>query len=206
MNRIQSTCLISLALCATHGIAAETSSFTGLTIGASAALAHTNVDYSGFLDGVSSSKNDFAGGINAGYGIALGERVVLGIGASYIVNSVDFGQVSYQDSGQTVHVDGKLKDHWSIYISPGLRFAPNWLAYAKLGYHHATSEYTDTLMGSGTSSHHGVGYGAGVAYSLADRIELSAEIQHVNLSSASFAQSTGDPSVTEYTVGVNYRF
>lgn len=61
-------------------------------------------------------------------------------------------------------------------------------------------------MGSGTSTHHGFGYGAGVAYAVARNIEINAEIQHVRLNSASFALSSGKPAITELNVGVNYRF
>lgn len=93
-----------------------------------------------------------------------------------------------------------------VFIAPGIRFAPQWLGYAKLAYHHAKSDYTDSLMGSSTSSHHGTGYGAGVAYAVTRNIEVNAEIQHVRFSSASFALSSGEPSVTEFNVGVNYRF
>jgi opacity protein-like surface antigen len=206
MNRIHVACLLSLAICAPQSSAAETSPFTGFTLGATAGAARSSVDYSGYIGGKSSSKDDFVGSINAGYGFALGENVVLGIGAAYVLNSAEFGQVNYQEDGRTVYVDGKLKEHWSVFVAPGLRLAPQWLAYVKLGYHHARSEYTDTLVGSGRSDHHGFGYGAGFSYAAAKAIELNAEIQQVNLSSASFALSSGEPSVTELTVGINYRF
>ena len=205
MNRIHTISLLALAICATQSIAAEPA-FTGFTLGATAGLAHTRVDYSGYIEGKSSTKDDFVGAINAGYGIALGDNAVLSIGATYVLNSAKFGQVNYQEGAQTVYVDGKLKDHWSVFVAPGLRFSPQWLAYAKFGYHQARSEYTDTLMESGTSNHHGFGYGAGITYAASKTIEVNAEIQQVDLSSASFALSSGEPAVTEFNIGINYRF
>lgn len=206
MNRIHAACLLALAICAPQSGATETSPFTGFTLGATAGLAHTSIDYSGYIEGKSSSKDDFVGGINAGYGIALGENMILSVGASYALNSAKFGQVDYQEDGQTIYVNGKLKDHWSVFVTPGLRFTPQWLAYVKLAYHYAKTEYTDTLVGSGSSNHHGFGYGAGLSYAVSKAIELNAEIQQVDLSSASFALSSGEPSVTEFNLGVNYRF
>ena len=206
MNKISTLSLLTLTLCATPGFATEPPAFTGLTLGASAGLSRNSVDYSGYIAGKSSSKSNFVGNLNAAYGFALNESVVLSVGATYALNNTKFGQVSYLESGNTIYVTGELKDHWSVFVAPGLRFAPQWLGYAKLAYHSAKSDYTDTLMGSSTSRHHGVGYGAGVAYAVARNVEVNAEIQHVRLSSASFALSSGKPAVTEFNVGVNYRF
>lgn len=99
-----------------------------------------------------------------------------------------------------------MKNHWSAFVAPGYRFAPQWLGYVKLAYHRARSEYTDTLVGADTSSHHGVGYGAGLSYAVARNVEVNAEIHQVRFSRASFALSFGKPEVTEFNLGVNYRF
>ena len=170
------------------------------------ALRHEVVYWSGYLAGKSSSKSSFASGLNAAYGFALGESVVFTIGAIYALSDAKFGQVTYVEDGNTVYVNGKIKDHCSIFVAPGYRFAPQWLGYAKFGYHSAKSHYTGTLVGSGTSNHHGFGYGAGVAYAVARNLELSAEIQHVRANSARFTRSSGKPAITEFNVGVNYRF
>lgn len=204
----RTACLFSLIpamFCASSAMAAD-APFTGLTLGATAGLAHTAVDYSGYIAGKSGSSNDFVGGLNAAYGFALGESAVLSVGAAYTINDTKFGQVDYPNGAQTVSVNGKLKNHWSVFVAPGYRFAPQWLGYAKLSYDEARSDYTDTLMGSGTSRHHGIGYGLGAAYALTRNIELSAEAQQTRLSSASFALSSGKPTVTEFKLGANYRF
>lgn len=206
MNRTHAIGLLTLALCAAPGFCAETSNFTGLALGVTGALSHASIDYSGYIAGHSSSENDFAGGVTASYGLPLGETGVLGIGASYIVNSVKFGHTTYQEDGQTVDVSGKIKDHWSVFVAPGVKFAPQWLAYGKIAYHYATSDYTDTLVGSGTSKHHGFGYGAGIAYAVGRNLEINAEVGYVKLSETHFALSSGEPKITDFTVGLNYRF
>ncbi|MBK1679178.1 outer membrane protein [Rhodocyclus tenuis] len=197
---------LSLMIFSVSPAIAGDANFTGFTLGATAGLAHNEISYSGYIDGKSSSKNDWVAGLNAAYAFALGESVVLSAGASYAINDTKFGQVTYPDGAQTVSVNGKLKDHWTVFVAPGYRFAPQWLGYAKVAYHEAKSDFTDTLMGSGTAKHHGVGYGIGAAYAVSRNIEVSAEAQQVRLSSASFALSSGKPTVTEFNLGVNYRF
>lgn len=205
MNRSVHFSLIAMSLCAVPVLADERP-FVGAAIGATAGLAHVTVEYAGFLAGHTSSDNDFVGGINAAYGFAVGDSAVFALGASYRFGSVAVGTTSYQDSGQTYDVSGKLKNHWSVFLAPGLRFATKGLAYAKLGYHTLKSDYTDTQAGSGQSRHHGIGYGIGVAYVIAPRLEVSAELQHVRLNSASFALSSGKPSLSEVNAGLTYRF
>ena len=206
MKSSAANCLVILSLCATPAVAADKAPFTGFALGATAGVSHNSIDYSGYLDGHSSSKNDFAGGLAASYGFALGDKATLSLGATYVLNKTEFGTTTYQEDGDTVRVDGKLKNHWSIFVAPGYRFAPQWLGYAKLAYHQATSDYTDTLMGSGESHHHGVGYGAGLAYAVASNVEISAEVEHVDLNRKYFALSSGEPAITEFKLGVNYRF
>jgi opacity protein-like surface antigen len=201
-----SAALMVFLLAGNVATAADSGNFTGFTLGGSAGVAHTSVDYSGYIDGKSSSKNTFTGGINAAYGFALNDAAVLSIGASYVLGKTKAGETTYQENGDTVRVSGKLKNHWSVFVAPGYRFAPQWLGYAKLSYHVAKGEYADTLMGSGTSNHHGVGYGAGISYTFAPQLEVNAELQHVRFNSADFALSSGRPEVTELNVGVNYRF
>jgi len=206
LKLIITTGLLTLVLCSAPAFAADSANFTGFTLGVTVGQSHNSIDYSGYIDGKSSSDNSFASGLNAGYGFALNDSVVLSVGATYALRDAKFGQVTYDESGSTVYVNGKIKDHWSVFVAPGYRFAPQWLGYAKLAYHVAKSHYTDTLMGSGTSSHHGVGYGAGLAFAATHNLELSAEVSRVDLSRASFALSSGEPSITEFTIGANYRF
>lgn len=198
--------IVTLAALLGGNVAIAADNFTGFTLGASAGLSHNSIDYAGYIAGKSSTKDNIVGGVNAGYGFALSDAAVLSVGASYVLNKSKFGEVTYLNSGDTIRVNGKFKDHWSVFIAPGYRFAPQWQGYAKLSYHIAKSEYSDTLMGAGTSNHHGIGYGAGLSYAVAKQVEVSAEVQHVRFNSASFALSSGRPEVTEFNVGVNYRF
>lgn len=206
LKKTSTLSLLILTLCATSALAADGASFSGFSVGATAGVSHNHIDYDGYIAGKSSSDDSFASGLNAAYGFALSDSFVLSVGATYALSNAKFGQVSYVEDGSTVEVDGKIKDHWSIFIAPGYRFAPKWLGYAKLGYHAAKSHYSDSLMGSGTSSHHGVGYGAGLAYAVASNIEISMEIEHVDLNRKHFALSSGEPDITEFKLGASYRF
>lgn len=206
MKKVSALCLLTLVACSPSCFAAEAQAFTGFTLGATVGLSHDAIDYSGYIAGQSSSKNNLVAGLNAAYGFALGESFVLSVGGAYSLKKTSFGQTTYVENGNTVYVNGDIKNHWSVFVAPGLRLAPQWLAYGKLSYHSAKTTYTDTLMGSGSSNHHGFGYGVGTAYAIARGIELNAEIQHVRLSDACFALSCGTPSATEFNVGVNYRF
>jgi opacity protein-like surface antigen len=198
--------LCMLCLMASPTFAADKNGFSGFSVGFAAGGMHNSVDYSGYIEGNSSSKNDYLGALNAGYGFAFGDSMVLSVGASYVLGKSEFGETRYLDGAQSGVVKGKYKDHWSVYVAPGYRFAPDWLAYGKLAYHEMKSEYSDSLVGSGESRHHGIGYGAGVGYALSQNIDLNAEVQHVEFSRAHFALSSGKPAVTQYTVGINYRF
>ncbi len=206
LKLISSTSLLILAFCTAPAFAADSANFTGFTVGVTVGQSHNQIDYSGYIAGKSSSDNSFASGLNAAYGFALSDVVVLSVGASYALSDAKFGQVTYLNHGKTIYVNGKVKDHWSVFVAPGYRFAPQWLGYAKLAYHAGTSDYTDTLTGSGTSKHHGFGYGAGLAFAATRNLELSAEVSRVDLNRESFALSTGEPSITEFSIGANYRF
>lgn len=199
-------CVCALAAISYQVAAADQTNFTGFTMGLTAGMSRNTVDYSGYIGNQSPSKNDFVGGANIGYGFALGQNFVLTVGAAFDLNSTKFANTTYQNGGSTVGVSGKLKDHWSVFVAPGVRLDPRWLAYAKVGYHHAKSEYTDALVGSGSTSHHGIGYGAGLAYAATRNVELKAEVQHVSLNRGYFALSSGKPSVTQLNVGANIRF
>ena len=202
---VVSTLLLALAVPALPAQAAERGNFEGFSLGASVGASRNHVDYAGFLAGKSSSKTTAVAGLNASYTFPINETFLLTTGVTYVLNSAKFGQTTYQ-SGGTVYVDGKLKDHWSVFVAPGVRFDRNWLAYAKIGYHAAKADFTDTLVGPGTTRHHGIGYGLGVSYAVSRHIEVNTEINHVRLNSAHFALSDGRPSVTELDLGINYRF
>jgi len=184
---------------------AADANFTGPTIGARVSYVDNDVDYSGFLAGRSSSDNDTAFDLSAGYGFNLGKDWVLNVGASYTLNDTDFGTVNYVDGGNQT-VTAKLKNHWSLSIEPGYRFAPQWLGFVSLSYHNAEGEYRDSQLGTGTVDTNGFGYGLGLSYAYNRNVEVGVELKQIDFSRETVNLSSGEPEVTQFALRLNYRF
>ncbi|SCK24652.1 outer membrane protein [Vogesella sp. LIG4] len=198
-------CLSAVAMCCMSAAFAAQGNFTGPSISLGLGSSSNKIKYGGFLDGQSSSKTDVVSDLQFNYGIAAGSNWVIGLGASYDLNDRKFGTVNYIDGGPQT-VDVKLKEHWSLFVTPGYLVQPDLLVYGKLAYHGAKGEYHDTDVGNGTRHHQGIGYGVGVNYALTRAIELGAEVQYVSLSRESANLSNGKPSFTEAMLRVGYRF
>ena len=192
----------ALSAAAAH---AEEKNFTGPVVGVRLAAVDNEVDYGGFLAGQSSSKTDAGFDIFAGYGLPLYGDWIANVGVNYTVNKTDFGTINYTSGGNQT-VSARLKSHWSVYVAPGYRFAPQWQAYAKFSYHDAKGEYNDSLLGSGTVNTHGFGYGAGISYAVTHNIEASFELQQIDFNRKTVNSSTGKPSTTEAALQLAYRF
>jgi opacity protein-like surface antigen len=192
------------ALSAAAGQAAETN-FIGPAVGVRLAALHNEVDYGGFLAGSSSAKNDTGFDVFAAYGLPLSGDWIANVGVNYTLNKTDFGTVTYIDGGAQT-VSARLKSHWSVFVAPGYRFAPQWQAYAKFSYHNARGEYTDSQLGKNSVTTNGFGYGAGLSYAVTRNIEASFELQQIDFSRETANLSNGEPSVTEAALQFAYRF
>jgi len=195
-----------LLLGASVTVQAEESNFTGASVALGLGAARNRLDYGGFLDGQTGKETDAVGIIDASYGFNLAPKWVAALGATYDLNKTDFGTVSYVDGGSTYSVDTQLKNHFSLYVAPGYRLSPNWLAYAKLGWHHAKGEFNDTLVGAGETTHNGVGFGLGASTVLAKQLEARFEVQRIDFNRKSAVLSDGKPETTQAVVYLGYRF
>ncbi len=193
----------TLPMAASH---AEQANFVGATLGARVSAQHDKLDYSGFLAGKSSSDNDVGFDIMAGYGFNLSNDWVLNVGASYAVNDTKSGTINYVDSGSNYTVNAKLTSHWSVFVEPGYRIAPQWLAYASFSYHNADAEYRDSQVGNGTVGTNGFGYGFGLGYAISHNIEASIEARQIDFSRETVNLSAGKAKITEAGIRLNYRF
>lgn len=205
MTHKRSATLLAIACALPLTSQAGEVNFTGPTIGARVSFVDNEVDYGGFLAGRSSSENDAAFDLTLGYGFNLGLDWVLNLSASYTVNDTDFGTVTYQDGG-TQTVTAKLKNHWSVAIEPGYRFAPQWLGFVSLSYHSADGEYRDSQIGTGTVDSTGFGYGLGLSYAYNRNLEVGVEVKQIDFSRETVNISTGEPEVTQAGIRLNYRF
>lgn len=196
---------VMLLLGASATVQAEESSFTGASFALGLGAARNRLDYGGFLAGQTSKETDAVGILDASYGFNLAPQWVVALGATYDLNKTDFGTVTYV-AGVNTSVDVQLKNHFSLYVAPGYRLSPNWLGYAKLGWHHAKGEFNDSQFGRGETTHNGVGYGLGVSTVLAKQIEARFEVQHIDFNRKSANLSDGKPEINEAVVYLGYRF
>lgn len=197
---------VMLLLGASATVHAEEISFTGASLALGFGSVRNQVDYGGFLAGQTSKDTDVVGILDASYGFNIAPKWVATLGATYDLNKTDFGSVSYVVLGNTYPVDAQLKNHFSLYVAPGYRLSPNWLAYAKLGWHTAKGEFTDALLGAGETTHNGVGYGVGVSTVISKQIEARVEVQHIDYNRKSANLSDGKPETNQAVVYLGYRF
>lgn len=195
---------LSLIACATAQ--AETPSFTGTALAIGLGAARNQVDYGGLLSGTTGKKTDTVGKLDLSHGFNLSSQWLATVGVSYDLNKTDFGTVSYVDAGRTHTVQAKLKNHFSLYVAPGYRFAPHWLGYAKLGWHTARAEFNDSLAGPGTTRHNGMSLGLGVSTALTQHVEARFEVQQINFNRQSANLSSGKPQTREAFAYLGYRF
>lgn len=198
---------VSLAATAQAGsVTDKNANFTGFGIAATAAYTHNKVEYGGYLNGRSSDKNEARFALDASYGIPVSGNFIATVGATIDLNETKFGSLQYADGADNPTVETKLKNHWSVYLAPGVRLAPNFMLYAKAAYHGAKGEAADSKYGVNTRTHRGFGYGAGAAFAITRNVETGLEIQHVDFNSKSAVLSSAKPSFTEVTWRIGARF
>lgn len=182
--------------------------FVGPALGITVSAMQNKTDYESAtpsINGKSSQANDSDASLMGSWGFALSPDWVGTVGISYSLKSVDAGSFTYT-AGGTQTVTTKIKDHFSLSFAPGYRVGPNALVYGKLAYHQIKSEYTDTFMGPGSTSHSGTGVGIGAAFALDRNIELRAEYETVAYGSVNTTYTTAKPSHSGLTIGLLYKF
>lgn len=137
-------------------------------------------------------------GIRAAYGWALGSQFVLSAHLSYDMGTMKAGSQS--------GVNAEAKNLSTLGVSPGFKVTPNFLAYATLGYSSVKGEISGTFKG--TETYDGLGYGAGVRYLLAKSWSVDAEYFQTTFTGKYSKAALGDikPSLSVYSIGVNYHF
>ncbi|RRV15169.1 outer membrane protein [Pseudomonas saudiphocaensis] len=105
-----------------------------------------------------------------------------------------------------VTLKATIKDHFSLYVAPGYRFQPNWLAYGKLAYHQMQVDYRDSATGKSSKTFDGVGYGLGLAYALGSNVETGVEAQYIGYQSYRRGIVKAEPSTTQLSWSLTYRF
>ncbi len=206
------TALLCVATSATLALSflvpahADDTSFTGASaaIGVGAVRSHT--EYGIIFRGNTIDHTAAVGKVDLSYGFNLASQWVTSVGATYDLNKTNLGTVHFTDSSGSFDSENKLKNHFSLYVAPGYRFASNWLGYAKLGWHTAKVEFNDGEIGRYETQHSGFGYGVGIATALSPHLELRFEIGHVDFNQKEKEDVTAKPDTTDGLVYLGYRF
>lgn len=190
---------------------ATAGNFEGLGLSASIGYVKSDVDYS-YLDtdvsGEDGSTKDVAFEVGLSYALAISGDFITEVGLTYGLNSLDVERVNYTDTqfSDEYHLEATVKNHFSLYVSPGYRFQPNWLVYGKLAYHQMQVDYRDSATGKSSKTFDGIGYGLGLAYALGSNVEAGVEAQYIDYQSYRRGIVKAEPSTTQLSWLLTYRF
>lgn len=183
--------------------AAQTSNFTGLSIGG-------NVEFKSTTLKISASGSEFSGlgnqnmigSVSADYGFETGKDSVLLVGGKYDLQNTTV--VSVTDSSGTVKLEEK--EHYSIFAAPGVLLNDKTLGYAKLSYESSKIDASGVKSSTGAQSVTGIGYGLGIRTHLSGNWYANLEAVRIVYSGKTIGTGTGTTGTTVGLVGLSYRF
>ncbi|MFC2506556.1 MAG: outer membrane beta-barrel protein [Kingella sp. (in: b-proteobacteria)] len=166
---------------------AEGTNFTGFGVGAEIGT----TKYSGVDEG-SKSKRMTDINLVGSYGFVFSSTELVGqVEAKYKVGSSKV----YDDEYGVM----KVKRSWSVGYLQGYRVTPTIMSYVKLAY--VSNKYQDEVA----SKAHGVGYGVGAKFVVAQNVEVGAEFVQARLKDNDPEDKTKFKS-NSFNLGVAYRF
>lgn len=205
---------------------ANSENFKGANVSLGASLTNYNSTWTynepGTDFSTSLGHSGIVGVLGASYLMKLQEKFLLGLGATYDINDTTAGE-----SKNNVTVSGnyvatsKVKNHYSIYLQPTYALSDKTALFAKIAYHNAKVEISDSgqLIQGGVNHYQdrikGAGYGFGFMHFVDKNIFVKAEIEWVEYNKKSIPREyhTGASGTLKYkltsTAGVlslGYRF
>jgi len=195
---------ILVGLIASTSAFAQADKFSGFSVGLNTGFAASTVktvdtgDSSTFALGATNTPFD----INFAYTMSLASNTTVGFGLTYDLSSPKVINVSDQSSSGLT-TDGKLNNHYSIYIEPGYAFNDSSLGYFKLGYH------SGKMALEGVSkSITGTGYGFGMRHLIDKNLYLNLGVESITYNSATYSDLSATAQLTQTlaTVGIGYKF
>ncbi|OGB34561.1 MAG: hypothetical protein A3F78_01410 [Burkholderiales bacterium RIFCSPLOWO2_12_FULL_61_40] len=176
--------------------------FDGPSLGVNLNIANASNEFS--VGGASFKNGDTSqtGNLQAAYGFAASDSIVLGVGLTYGPGDIKAGSVTTGGVGYEL----KAKDLYSLYFEPGFLVANSTLAYGKLSYQGMTGETRLSTGSTLSDSFVGTGYGAGIRTMLGSNLYLQAEFEQIGYSEKSNSGLTSKPTATMGSVGLGYRF
>ncbi len=146
------------------------------------------------------------GTLDAGYSLSLSDKWALGMGGTYDLSSARILDV--------VLLNGKVKNHTSLYVQPTYLFTTNTAGFAKLAYHKAVLAGEGGLIsqnGGFSESIHGTGIGFGVKSYINSDVFVQFEMISTKFKTKSvvLGGDTSTPvkaSLTSMNVSLGYQF
>ena len=181
---------------------AQQAMFEGLSIG-------TNVEFKSTTLELSAAGASFSGfgqqntglAASAEYGMAFSDRAVLMFGGK--MDLADTTIIKIEGNGLAITL--KEKNHYSLFIAPGILLNNTTLGYLKLSYESSDAAIVASGL-SASEKYSGVGYGAGLRTQLSGRWFVNIEAMRVVYDSKSLNALETKTSSTVAAVGLTYKF
>ena len=126
------------------------------------------------------------------------------MGGKYFIGDTEVAKLS-SANGQLARAELKVKNHFSIFMAPGLKIGNESLLYAKVSYDHMKGA-VETNLWNGTYSLSGLGYGAGVKVALSTNIYAMVEMMRITYRGQDIGVASTTSGTTLGTVGLGYTF
>lgn len=157
--------------------------FTGPRVEIHAGWDRVGIDDTGFR--LDQREDDATYGVGIGYDVALGERLIAGVEASF-----DLSETKFEEVAGNTRVEAEAKRDIEVAARLGTRVGDNLLLYGKAGYTNARFEGA-TIVGGTTGSTRtpfsenldGLRVGAGAEVALARNAYAKAEYRYSNYES-----------------------
>jgi len=201
-NEMKKFIFIAISTLLSSVAGAQTSNFTGLSVGGNVEFKSTTLkgtDSGTEFSGI--GNQNIIGSVSADYGFEIGKDSVLLVGGKYDLQTTNI--VSVTDSGSTTKINEK--GHYSIFVAPGILLNDKTLGYAKLSYESAKFDL-DVTNSIGAQSITGIGYGLGIRTHLSGNWYANVEAGRIVYSGKDISSTTVTTGSTVGLVGLSYKF
>jgi hypothetical protein len=181
---------------------AQMSNFTELSVGGNIEFKSTTVKLSSTGSEFSGlGSQNIIGSVSADYGIAIGNDSVLLVGGKYDLQKTTIAKIT--DTGGSVEL--QEKNHYSLFVAPGIMLNDKVLGYAKLSYESSkASASVTTSVEPPTVT--GMGYGVGIRSHLSGNWYANIEAARIVYSNKTIGDATLATGTTIGMFGLSYKF
>lgn len=193
-------------LCFAPQVFAQMNNFEGFSVAVNANFARAATkltatavaDYSAYFSDASQNAS-----LQAAYGVAISDSIVLNFGASYSLGDIKSGTETAVGSRAAF----KNKDMYAIYFEPGYAATNSTLIYGKIAYIGMKGDFSfpdDNVFIREDFT--GTGYGAGIRTMVDKNLFLHAEFMRSDYDRKLSRTSWYEPTALVSTVGLGYKF